>query len=378
MRLRFLYAITILSALSFAGTSLAASPSIIMNGDAHVGEQAVLSVEASQIPTNGSVEWSVTPTTGQNPARISLRAGGREFAFTPLDTEPVRVVASFADRNGDILSSTEKIITPKEFIIDIAIVVDKPVTLWDSSRRSDYALSPDVLMATTPVKLRASLNPPLKGQYSFKWDGDAATALMSQDNDDIFIRRGSVGTSEITVTAFNPQGVRLGSGETVVNITMPTSTYEESRMEREAWQNWQRAQSLWDSQNYAEAVDTAQRAVNLSPRDTEIADGLRAMTANYARYTKAQKLREDAVKFSDSGRFDDALKNLRIAQVIWPIDDGERIIKSAEERVEKQRKLQQEANWLRDTASAYDKENMYEDALDYYARSIAIMSSDAV
>ncbi|MBQ4400844.1 MAG: tetratricopeptide repeat protein, partial [Synergistaceae bacterium] len=378
MRLRFLYAITILSALSFAGTSLAASPSIIMNGDAHVGEQAVLSVEASQIPTNGSVEWSVTPTTGQNPARISLRAGGREFAFTPLDTEPVRVVASFADRNGDILSSTEKIITPKEFIIDIAIVVDKPVTLWDSSRRSDYALSPDVLMATTPVKLRASLNPPLKGQYSFKWDGDAATALMSQDNDDIFIRRGSVGTSEITVTAFNPQGVRLGSGETVVNITMPTSTYEESRMEREAWQNWQRAQSLWDSQNYAEAVDTAQRAVNLSPRDTEIADGLRAMTANYARYTKAQKLREDAVKFSDSGRFDDALKNLRIAQVIWPIDDGERIIKSAEERVEKQRKLQQEANWLRDTASAYDNENMYEDALEYYAKSIAIVSSDAV
>ena len=378
MRLRFLYAITILSALSFAGTSLAASPSIIMNGDAHVGEQAVLSVEASQIPTNGSVEWSVTPTTGQNPARISLRAGGREFAFTPLDTEPVRVVASFADRNGDILSSTEKIITPKEFMIDIAIVVDKPVTLWDSSRRSDYALSPDVLMATTPVKLRASLNPPLKGQYSFKWDGDAATALMSQDNDDIFIRRGSVGTSEITVTAFNPQGVRLGSGETVVNITMPTSTYEESRMEREAWQNWQRAQSLWDSQNYAEAVDTAQRAVNLSPRDTEIADGLRAMTANYARYTKAQKLREDAVKFSDSGRFDDALKNLRIAQVIWPIDDGERIIKSAEERVEKQRKLQQEANWLRDTASAYDNENMYEDALEYYAKSIAIVSSDAV
>ncbi len=378
MRLRFLYAITILSALSFAGTSLAASPSIIMNGDAHVGEQAVLSVEASQIPTNGSVEWSVTPTTGQNPARISLRAGGREFAFTPLDTEPVRVVASFADRNGDILSSTEKIITPKEFMIDIAIVVDKPVTLWDSSRRSDYALSPDVLMATTPVKLRASLNPPLKGQYSFKWDGDAATALMSQDNDDIFIRRGSVGTSEITVTAFNPQGVRLGSGETVVNITMPTSTYEESRMEREAWQNWQRAQSLWDSQNYAEAVDTAQRAVNLSPRDTEIADGLRAMSANYARYTKAQKLREDSVKFSDAGRFDDALKNLRIAQVIWPIDDGERIIKSAEERVEKQRKLQQEANWLRDTASAYDNENMYEDALEYYAKSIALVSSDAV
>ena len=378
MRIKFSPAFMAVFLLSFAGSSFAASPNIIMNGDAHVGEQAVLSVEASQIPQNGSVEWSVTPTTGQNPARISLRAGGREFAFTPLDTEPVKVVASFADRNGDILSSTEKLITPKEFTVEISVVVDRPLTLWDSSRRANYALSPDVLMANSPVRLRASLNPPFKGQVSFTWEGDAATAAMSQDNADIFIRRGSVGASEITVTAFNSQGVKLGSGESIVNITLPVSTYEESAMEREAWQAWQRAQELWNSKNYAEAVQLAGHAVTLSPRDTEISDGLRAMNANYSRYTKAQKLREDSVKFEEAGRLDDALKNLRIAQVIWPIDDGERIIKTAEEKVERQRKLQQEANWLRDTASAYDNENMYEDALEYYARSIAIVSSDAV
>ena len=378
MRTRFSPAILAALLLSFAGSSFAASPNIIMNGDAHVGEQAVLSVEASQIPSNGSVEWSVTPTTGQNPARISLRAGGREFAFTPLDTEPVRVVASFADKNGDIVSSTEKLITPKEFTVDISVVVDRPLTLWDSSKRSDYSLSPDVLMANSPVRLRASLNPPFKGQHTFTWNADAATALMSQDNSDIFIRRGSVGASEISVTAFNSQGVKLGNGENIVSITLPVSTYEESSMEREAWQNWQRAQALWESQNYAEAVDTAQSAVNLSPRDTEIAGGLRVMNANFARYNKAQKLREDSVKFNEAGRFDDALKNLRIAQIIWPIDDGERGIKAAEERVDNQRKLQQEANWLRDTASAYDNENMYEDALEYYARSIAVVSSDAV
>ena len=378
MRTRFSPAFLAALLLSFAGSSFAASPNIIMNGDAHVGEQAVLSVEASQIPSNGSVEWSVTPTTGQNPARISLRAGGREFAFTPLDTEPVRVVASFADKNGDIVSSTEKLITPKEFTVDISVVVDRPLTLWDSSKRSDYSLSPDVLMANSPVRLRASLNPPFKGQHTFTWNADAATALMSQDNSDIFIRRGSVGASEISVTAFNSQGVKLGNGENIVSITLPVSTYEESSMEREAWQNWQRAQALWESQNYAEAVDTAQSAVNLSPRDTEIAGGLRVMNANFARYNKAQKLREDSVKFNEAGRFDDALKNLRIAQIIWPIDDGERGIKAAEERVDNQRKLQQEANWLRDTASAYDNENMYEDALEYYARSIAVVSSDAV
>lgn len=378
MRTRFSHALLILMMLFYSAASYAASPSIIMNGEAHVGEQAVMSVETSQIPSNGSVEWSVTPTTGQNPARISLRAGGREFAFTPLDTEPVRVIATFTDRNGTILSSTEKLITPQEFTVDISVVVDKPLTLWDSSRRANYSLSPDVLMAGRPVRLRASLNPPFKGQHSFKWNCDAATALMSQDNDDIFVRRSSVGVSEITVSAFNEQGVKLGSGENLVSITMPVSTYEEASMEREAWQNWQNAQELWSSQKYAEAVDLAQKAVNLSPRDIEISDGLKAMSANYVRYTKAQKLREDSVKFGEAGRLDDALKNLRIAQVIWPIDDGERIIKSAEERVDRQRKLQQEANWLRDTASAYDNENMYEDALEYYAKSIAIVSNDAV
>ena len=252
------------------------------------------------------------------------------------------------------------------------------MTLWDSSRRANYALSPDVLMAGSPVRLRASLNPQFRGEHTFRWNGDASVALMSQDRDDIFMRRGSVGDCEITVTAFNASGVRLGSGESRVSITLPVSTYEESSMEREAWQSWQRAQELWEEKSYSEAVTLAQRAVNLSPRDTEISDGLRAMSANYARYTKAQKLREDAAAFDAARRFDDALKNLRIAQVIWPLDNGAEGIKAAEQKVEQMRKLIQEANWLRDTASAYDNENMYEDALDYYARSIAIVSSDAV
>ncbi len=201
---------------------------------------------------------------------------------------------------------------------------------------------------------------------------------MSQDKDDIFIRRGSVGESEIYVTAFNASGVRLGIGESRVNITLPVSTYEESASEREAWQSWQRANVLWENGNYTEAVTLAQRASTLSPRDLEISEGLRAMNTNYARYTKAQKLRQDAETLDTERRYDDALKNLRAAQVIWPVDDGAEIIEEAERKVNEYRMLVQEANWLRDTASAYDNENMYEDALEYYAKSIALVSSDAI
>ncbi|MBQ3394794.1 MAG: tetratricopeptide repeat protein, partial [Synergistaceae bacterium] len=378
MRIKFLRLLLIVMLLSFAYESFAASPNIIENDQPHVGEQVVLSVETSQIPSNGSVEWSVSPTTGLNPDRISLRAGGRECAFTPLDTEPVRVIASFVDRNGNVISSTEKLITPKEFQIDVAVVIERPLTLWNASKRSDYVLSAEVLMAASPIRVRASLNPPFKGQHKFTWVSDAATAIMSQDNDDIIIRRGTIGESEISVTAFNASGTKLGSGEGKVSITLPVSAYNDSNNDREAWQSWQRAQALWESKNYSEAVELAKRASNLSPRDSEISEGLRAMNTNYARFTKAQKLRNDAEVFDSKNQFEDALRNLRAAQVIWPLDDGAETIQIEEERVNHQRLIQQQANWLRDTASAYDNENMYEEALEYYAKSIAVMSSDAV
>ena len=378
MRRKFLHILLITCILSFTPPLFSATPRIIMNGDAHVGEQVVLTVDASSIPSGGSVGWTVSPTTGQNPARISIRAGGREFVFTPVDTEPVKVLAEFVDRDGELVSTTESIITPKEFTVSIGVVVEKPLTLWNAATRSNYILSPDVLMANTPIRIRAALSPNFRGKHTFTWEGDAATALMSQDKDDIFIRRGSVGESEITVTAYNSSGVKLGSGEGRVSITLPVSTYEESANEREAWQNWQRAQALWESRNYSEAVELAKRASTLSPRDIEIADGLRALNINYARFTKALKLREDAENLTERGLYDDALKSLRAAQVIWPIDTGANDIREAEQKVNEYRLLQQQANWLRDTASAYDNENMYEDALDYYARSIAVLSSDAV
>ncbi|MBQ7733313.1 MAG: hypothetical protein IJT58_04765 [Synergistaceae bacterium] len=376
IRIKISYSILFLSAVLMSSSAFAAD--IIAEHDTHVGEQAVLSVNASSIPAGGSVEWSVSPTTGKNPARISLRAGGRELAFTPLDTQPLKVIAAFTDRNGNVTQSIEETITPKEFDIAVEVINDKPLTMWDSAKRSNYSLRPETLMAGTPIKLRAQLLPAFDGEHSFTWRADAATAVMSQDNDEIFIRRGSVGDSEVTLTAYNSNGIKLGTGTGTVKITLPVSDYEESSRQREAWNSWKEAQSLWENESYSQAVELATRAASLAPRDNEIAEGLRAMNTNYARYSRAMKLRDEAANFTAANKLDDALKNLRAAQVIWPLDEGPQEIKEAEERLNDFRLRQQEANWLRDTASAYDNENMFEDALDYYAKSIAIMSNDAV
>ncbi len=355
-----------------------ADSSIILNDEAHVGEQVILSVETSQIPSGGSVEWSVSPTTGKTPDRISLRAGGLECAFMPLDTEPIKVVASFIDRSGNIVSSSETLIDPKEFQINVAVVVDKPLTLWDSEKRSNNVLSPESLLANSPIKISATLSPAFDGKPVFKWTADAATAILEDNGNEITIKRGSIGESELSVVAFNSSGIKLGSGSGVVNINVPVSTFEESSNEREAWNNWQKAQELWSGKNYSEAVDLAAKAVSLAPRDTEIVDGLRAMNINYSKFSKAQKLRDDAEKLDEEGKFDDALRNLRAAWVVWPLDDDDEKIKAEENKVDELRVLQQKANWLRDTASAYDNESMYEEALEYYEKSMAVLSSDAI
>ncbi len=375
MRVKFFISLFILNIMC---VSACAAPRIITHGEPHVGEPVVLSVNESDIPSGGSVEWSITPTTGLNPARIALRAGGRECSFIPLDVKPVRVTAIVSDRNGSAAGNSEYMVVPKEFSIKISVVVDKPLTLWDSDKRSDYVLEPGVLSANSPIRIRANLQPASNIEHSFKWNSDAATALLSPDKDDIFILRGQTGDSEISVTAFNSMGTKLGSGASVVKISLPVSKIEQSNREREAWQSWQKAQELWNSQNYTQAVAFGNKALSLSPRDKDITAGLKVMTLNYSRYTRAQKLRESAVALDAKGSYDEALKNLRVAQIIWPVDRGEADIKKEEERVNELRILQQKANWLRDTASAYDNEQMFEDALDYYARSIAVMSSDAI
>ena len=375
MRIKISHVVLICAVLCFASVSFAASPAIKLNEEAHVGERVVLEAD---IPLGNSIEWSVSPTTGKTPDRISVRSNGHEFTFIPLDTQPIKVVASLVDRNGEIVSTNELIVTPKEFKIDVEILGGEALKLWDASKRTDYTLDSSVLMANVPIKIRANLKPAFKGSYSLTWTADAATALLSPDKGGISIRRGSIGDSEIYVKAFNSYGTMLGTGSGVIKITLPYSTFENSSRDRTAWQNWQKAQELWTNKNYAQAVELAKSASDLSPRDPEISEGFRSMNMNFARFNRAVKLREAAAKFDSEKKLDEALKNLRAAQVIWPLDNGEAEIKAAEKKVDDFRELQQKANWLRDTASAYDNEGMFEDALEYYEQSLALVPSQSI
>ncbi len=102
------------------------------------------------------------------------------------------------------------------------------------------------------------------------------------------------------------------------------------------------------------------------------------MSANYARFTRGVELVNKAKALHDNKQYEEALQSFRRAQVIWPQDENVNEIQELEKIVDEIRVQRQQAQWLRDTASAYDQEGLFDEALEYYGKSMEIISSDAV
>ncbi|MBR0044835.1 MAG: tetratricopeptide repeat protein, partial [Synergistaceae bacterium] len=151
-----------------------------------------------------------------------------------------------------------------------------------------------------------------------------------------------------------------------------------SERRKQAWFYWQNAQNLWNEGSYSEAVELGKKALANAPRDPDIENGFKAMAANYARYTRGVELRARAKDLQNKSQFAEALQSMRRAQVIWPQDENLSEISKLEKIVDEIRVKQQNAQWLRETASAYDQEGMFDEALEYYLKSLEIVSSDAV
>lgn len=355
----------------------AADPRIVHpTGEPHVGEEFVLAVEQSSIPSNSEVEWGFV-SGNENVNAMRLRAGGREFVFTPINSKPVVITATVRDARGNVTGSSTQTINAKEFNIEISVIVEEPLTLWDSIERAD--VQTDALLTERPIKLTAKLNPEFKGEHKFSWTVDASTQLIEGDApDDIFIQRSQTGDSEIIVAAFNAAGIRLGGGEKTVSVTLPLEVFNESNKRKAAWNDWLNAQNLWQEGNYAEAVALGKQAQDNAPRDPDIENGFKSMSANYARYIRGVEFRNKAIEQRDNMQYVEALQSMRRAQSVWPQDENLNDIQDLEKIIDEIRVKLQRAQWLRDTATAYDQEGLFEDALEYYSKSLEIVSSDAV
>ncbi|GHV48231.1 hypothetical protein FACS1894204_12370 [Synergistales bacterium] len=357
----------------------ASAISIEQQIDAYIGREVVLSLGGEYINTPGAVfEWSFDGSARS----ILLRKGGLECRFTPYEIEPVTASVNAFDAAGNKIASASLAIPVKEFKVNIALIERERILLWDIGAKKDVPA--EGIIAGEPIPLKASLAPEYKGEVKCSWSVDASTAILNKedaknrDATSVTVVRSEVGDSEIAVVVTDAKGLILGQGSVRVSVPIARGRIAESARRRDAWTQWTKAQTQWQAKEYDAASETAKGAASADPENMELSDGVKTMLAHYARIVRARKLTADADALAQTKKYDSALKTMRRSFAAWPLDGTEDNIKNLELTVEEIRLREQQVEWLKDTASAYDQEGLFSEALQYYRETLSMISDDAI
>ena len=372
--LYFLYVLWTLISVAYvcSSTALAADLQIIQGEDVYVGKEIVLSLQGSLLSERPLFEWSVSGDVKS----ILLRNGGAECAFTPINTSAIDIEAVAKNPDGQVLTTAKLGLTPRYFEVGIEKLEDEPLMLWDIKVKEERPTTE--LASNRPIRFEARLTPSYNGELRYDWTSDASTSILSSDASQTTITRSEIGDSELSVQIVNAAGIPLGRASRVVSVTVPSSRIEDSARQKAGWTDWQEAQAQWAQERHSDAVELAKRAAAQVPEDPDIAEGVKVMSANYDRVLRALELQKKGAEQRGKDLLSDALKTFRRARVVWPMPESESSIKELEEEIDSLRVRNQKAEWLKDTAAAYDQEGQIQDALEYYNQSQALVPSQAV
>jgi tetratricopeptide (TPR) repeat protein len=345
-------------------------------GDAYIGCEVVLTLAGEEAERPGiAYEWSFRG----NAQAILLRRSGLECRFIPYDTKPIAALASAVGADGKILASAEISLTAREFSVGIVRVDEKPFMLWDPAVKKDVPISEAVV--GEPAHFRLQLTPAYTDEkrLRIRWDTDAATGIVKGGNEpQVTIVRSEVGESEISVVVTDDKGLVLGRGSETVRVPVSRSKVDESNRRKRAWKQWLEAQSQWGEKDYDKAAESARTAAKIDPESPDLAEGVRAMLASHLRTERARRFAAEAESLRNAKKFVEALRLYRRSHAAWPAEETQKAIGVLEKEVDAMRLKAQEIEWLRDTATGYDQEGLFTDALGFYRKILTIASDDSV
>ena len=373
VHLSYVLWILILFVCSLSSAVQASDLQIVQREDAYVGQEITLSLQSAAPLQKNTYEWQISGDVKP----VLLKNGGMECAFTPINTSPIDIEVVARENGGQVAGSATLALVPRYFDVKIEKLEEEPLMIWDIQAKEDRPTTE--LASNRPIRFETRILPAYKGELHYVWTSDASTSILSDDDSPtIAMARSEIGDSELSVQVLNAAGILLGRASQTVSITVPSSRLEDSVRHKAGWADWTEAQSLWNENRYAEGMDLAKRAVAAVPEDPDISGGIRIMSANYGRVLRALELQERGAAQKDKKQLADALKTYRRARVIWAMSEAETEIKALEEAINAIRLQQQQAEWLKDTASAYDQEGLIQEALEYYNQAQALAPSQAV
>jgi tetratricopeptide (TPR) repeat protein len=364
------------AALFFAacGTAWAAdSLRIEQNDTAYIGCEVILSLAGKEASVPGAVyEW----TFEGNAKAIQLRRGGLECRFTPNDVSPVAASVSALDSGGTLLASVRTVLTAQPFAVDILLIEPSPFLLWDAFEKKDAA-APG-LIAGEPVRFELKLTPEYKGTIVSRWNADASTAILDKRDKGLTVVRNDIGEGELSIVVADSKGIILGSGQKKFDVIVSRARVERSIQQKKAWLQWTKSLEQWEAKDFDAALAAGKAAVEIDPENGELTDAFNAMSANHVRLERARRLASDADALRKDQKLGDSLKLYRRSYAAWPLDGTEVSVQELEREIDSRRRLAQRVEWLKDIATGYDQENLFEDALKYYKEALFLIPDEAV
>jgi len=348
--------------------------SVEQRDPAFIGTEVTLALDGDAARVrNASFEWMFEGSAN----RILLRNGGLESRFIPVDTEPITARVSAFGPDGGLLASADITLRASEYTIDIVMIEPEPFMLWDANAKRDTAA--EALIAGEPVQFEVRLVPDYDRPIYSTWSTDASTAILrGRDEQMVTIVRNDIGNAELYIVVRDADGLVLGRGSKNVNVPIPRTRIEESNRRRTAWHRWLEAQSKWDAKNFDEALATAEEAHEIDTETRAIAEGLDVMRANHVRVQRSRSFIADAVAMHGEQSLTEALRLYRRAYAAWALAETEMSIRHLESEIDQIRVRTQQAEWFRDTAVAYDQENRFAEALQYYRKTLALIYDEAM
>jgi tetratricopeptide (TPR) repeat protein len=345
-------------------------------GDAYIGCEVLLTLAGEEAETPETVyEWSLKGSA----QAILLRKGGLECRFTPYDTKPITASVTAIGAGGSVLASAEITLAAKEFSVDISRVEGSPFMLWDAAAKKDVAAAE--VVAGEPAHFRLKLTPEYgdEKRLRIRWDTDASTGIVrGEEEPQVTIVRNEVGEAEVSVVVRDGNGLVLGRGSASVRVPISRSKVDESNRRRRAWMQWLEALNQWEEKKFDEAAEGAKAAAQIDPENPELADEVKALLARHLRTERARRFAAEAEALRTEKKIVEALKLYRRSYAAWPLEETQKPIAALEAEINAMRVKAQEMEWLRDTATGYDQENLFADALVFYKKILTLVSDDAV
>ncbi len=315
--------------------------------DPLVGEKVVTTVhEEPKMDDKTITFWWEYSGNVLNPGAEPNIPNSRSYSFKPKDIKPVTITAhAKAIDGGDNLGEAKITINPKSYTVAISeprYHGPKP-RIWKCDTQLGGACPGLVEVADTQFAVfrdiftKATVTPnPESPRYRWSIDPAGSCGLPGAGSE-IKINCSNTGTYTAKVEVTNADGIKLGEATQTVTISISEEMLTASNKAKEAHEKLQKAKGLVNEGKLDEAINLANEAAGLDPKNTEA----KTLKDKWSKDREQITRHIDNInKFIKDKKFPEAERELQGAKSLHPkyakVIEAEKALNEAKQRHQKE------------------------------------------